>query len=197
MRSSSCSSSEVRRGRVLAGLLLIAVSHGAARAAELERADISFRDRTWHYVFATVLDGPLDAVRTVITDYDRLDRINDDVVASRVLERHGDGRLRRLLALKPCVLLFCFELSFVEDVEETPHGVVTRVVPGAGSFVDGIASWRLEDLGGRTRVTVEARQTPDFWIPPVLGPLLLARVFRHEIAETCARIETLARHATP
>ena len=77
-------------------------------------------------------------------------------------------------------------------VRESPGHLTTTIVPEESTFFDGTANWQIEALGdGHTRISVSARQTPRFWIPPVLGPLLLKRVFMKEVAETCANIERI------
>ena len=56
--------------------------------------------------------------------------------------------------------------------------------------------WRLEPLDETTtRISVEANQTPDFWIPPVIGPLVFKRAFVREVRETGRNIEREAQNA--
>ena len=161
-------------------------------AAETERAEISFAGPTYQYVFIARVKGGIDAVHAVVTDFDRMQRINDDIVASRVLARYDNGDLKRLLKLRHCILMFCFDMAFVERVRESPGHITTTMVPEESTFLDGTANWQLQALaGGYTRVSVSARQTPRFWIPPVLGPMILKRVFMQEVAETCANIERI------
>ena len=163
-------------------------------AAETERAEISFEGHTYQYVFIARMKGDIDAVHAVVTDYDRMQRINDDIIASRVLARYDNGELKRLLKLRHCILVFCFDMDFVERVRESPGHITTTMVPEESTFLDGTAHWQLEALpGGYTRVSVSARQTPRFWIPPVLGPIILKRVFMQEVAETCANIERIVK----
>jgi hypothetical protein len=167
-----------------------------AVAGDDERAHIEFHGQTYSYEFSAVLAAPRDAVHTVVTDYERLERVNDSITDSRVIERHDDGSLKRLLALRECVLMFCFDITFVEDLVETADGIRTTVIPAESTFRDGHAEWQLEAIDGtRTRMRIRATQTPDFWIPPVLGPLVLKRVFLREVRETSANIERLARAA--
>ena len=138
------------------------------------------------------MKGDIDAVHAVVTDYDRMQRINDDIVASRVLARYDNGELKRLLKLRHCILMFCFDMDFVERVRESAGHITTTIVPEESTFFDGTAHWQLETLpGGYTRVSVSARQSPRFWIPPLLGPIILKRVFMREVAETCATIERI------
>lgn len=161
-------------------------------AAVTERAEISFEGHTYQYTFIARLKGDVEEVRAVVTDFDHMQRINDDIVESRVLHRYEDGDLKRLLRLRHCIVLFCFDMDFVERVHEAAGHITTTIVPEESTFSDGTANWQIEALAdGYTRVSVSARQTPRFWIPPVLGPLVLKRVFMTEVAETCANIERI------
>lgn len=167
-----------------------------AGAGDIEHAEIGFEGATYRYVFITLLDGPADAVRAVVTDFERLGRINENITASKVLERYDDGSFKRLLRLEPCVIGICFELDFVERVVIDGPAISTTIVPGEGNFLEGSAQWRIDAVGPRrTRLQVRATQTPDFWIPPVIGPWVLKRVFLREVTETSERIERLAAAA--
>ena len=179
--------------RPLAVLIFLAAQCCAfLSAAQTERAEISFEGRTYQYLFIARMKGDIDAVHAVVTDFDRMQRINDDIVASRVLARYDNGEVKRLLKLRHCILMFCFDMDFVERVREAAGHITTTIVPEESTFFDGTAHWQLEALpGGYTRVSVSARQSPRFWIPPVLGPIILKRVFMREVAETCANIERI------
>ena len=163
------------------------------QASDTERAEISFQGRTYQYTFVARLKANAQDVHAVVTDFDHMKRVNDDIVESRVLHRYDDGELKRLLKLRHCILVFCFDMDFVERVHESPGHLTTTMVPEESTFLDGTASWQIEALDdGHTRISVSARQTPRFWIPPVLGPMILKRVFMSEVAETCANIERIA-----
>jgi hypothetical protein len=176
----------------LCALLLLCLPGLAVHGAETERAEISFEGRTYQYTFIARLKGDSNAVHAVVTDFEHMQRINDDIVESRVLQRYQSGELKRLLKLRHCILMFCFDMDFVERVHESPGHITTVMVPEESTFSDGTASWQIEAVDkDHTRVSVSARQTPRFWIPPVLGPIILKRVFMSEVAETCANIERI------
>jgi len=186
-------------GRAGMGAVLLALC-ATVSAFDDEQAEVAFHGDSYAYSFSAVLDGSLAAVRDVVVDYDRLARVNDSITDSRVLSREGPDTLTRLLALRHCLLFFCFDMRFVERVHieaGDPLTIVrTRILPADSTFRDGVAEWRLEALdAGRTRMTLSATQTPDFWIPPVIGPLILKGVFVREVRETCANIERLAAAA--
>ena len=173
-------------------LVCLASWSGPARACETEKAEISFHGNTYSYTFATVVIGTDAAVRALVTDYDHLDRINDNITESRVIERYSPDSLKRVLRLTRCILMFCFKLRFVEHVNETPTAIKTTIIPAESTFHDGSAEWLIEPLGaGRTRMILHATQTPNFWITPLIGPLILKRVFIKEVHDTCTNIERL------
>lgn len=175
----------------LALLCALALS---ASAAVQEQADIRFHGRTYGYTFVALLDGPADAVRAVITDFDRQYRVNDNIRESRVLERYANGESKRRLLLRHCILVFCFDLDFVEHVRVSADEIVTTIIPAESTFTDGVARWHIQTVDAtHTRISVTAEQTPRFWIPPVIGPIMLKHVFMTEVAETCANIERLAQ----
>ena len=166
-----------------------------ARAAETESAAISFEGGTYQYTFVARLTGSAAAVHDIVTDFDGMQRINDDIIVSRILARYANGELKRQLKIRHCILVFCFDLNFVERVHESQGHLTTTIVPEESTFLDGTASWQIESLDDtHTRISVSARQTPSFWIPPVIGPLILKRVFMSEVAETCANIERIASY---
>ena len=168
-----------------------------AFAGETERSEISFEGKTYTYTFVSRIRGTLAAIHDVVTDYDHLQRLNDDIVESRVIERYSATRLKRLLQIDYCVLVFCFELIFVENVDESPTRIVTTIIPAESSFEDGIADWRLEQISEtHTRFSVTTTQTPKFWIPPVIGPLMMKRFFLKEALETSDRIELIVNGGT-
>ncbi|MGR8949263.1 MAG: SRPBCC family protein [Gammaproteobacteria bacterium] len=173
------------------GCVFLAAS---VEAAELTHAEIEFVGKSYRYQFDVNIDAPFAATRAVVTDYDNIDQINDGVVDSRILETFADGSLKRKLWLEQCLLIFCFDLFFIETVVENgPNQIVTTIIPEESNFKSGVATWTLTALSEtQTRITVRAEQEPDFWIPPVIGPALMKRVFKKEIRETTGKIESAA-----
>jgi hypothetical protein len=167
------------------------------RASDVEQAEIKFVGSAYWHKFTIAVEGSLEAVREIVTDYDHLDRINGDIIKSEIIERFNETKLKRRLWLNHCVLVFCFDLYFVEHVEILNDGSIrTTVLPNESNFRRGVATWRLDSITDTsTRISVEAEQEPDFWIPPVIGPLLFKRTFMKEVRKTADNIEREARRA--
>lgn len=185
-----------RRGTLLAAACALGA---AAGAAEVERADLHFANGAYRYLFSATLAAEEKAVRAVVADFDRLGRLNDDIITSRVIARYSDTQLKRQLLLKHCLLVFCFNLDFVELVEILPNGdIETRIVPEESSFHRGTSVWRIAAVDStHTRVTLEADQAPRFFIPPIIGPLVIKGSFLREVNETLQKLEAAARAPVP
>ena len=174
----------------------LALLWATALAGVTERAEFDYSRGTLTYSFVALIEGSSKAVRAIITDYDRLIRLNEHIVESRVVERYGPHRLKRRLLMNYCILFYCIDLDFVEDVEETQATITTTIIPDEGNFDDGVATWRIESVDeAHTRVIMNAKQTPDFWIPPLIGPMILKRVFINEVRDTSVNLERIVKTA--
>ena len=170
---------------------VIAVLCVATANAKLMQTDIEVEGNTYRYQFEAMIAAPIEATRAVITDPEALKNINDGVIESHVIETYADGALKRQLLVEQCVLVFCFDLNFIEKVEAIgQQEILATIIPEESNFSFGESLWRIEALDdSTTRVSVEARQTPDFWIPPVIGPIVFKRAFMKEVRETARNIE--------
>ena len=165
-----------------------------AFAGVTERAEINYKRGTFNLTFIALIEGSSDAVRAIVTDYERMHQLNKHITESRVIERYGPNTLKRALVMKYCILIFCFDMDFVENVEETPDTVTTTIIPEESTFKDGIAVWRIESVDAtHTRMSVIATNTPRFWIPPLIGPMILKRAFLKEARATGANLERIAK----
>lgn len=179
--------------------LILLTSCLDAHSAEIIHSKIKFVGRAYLYEFQVNINAPLEATRQVVTDYNNIEQINDGVVDSKVLEIYDDHTLKRRLWIEYCMLVFCFDLLFVENVQQTTENeIVTTVIPEESNFKRGTATWTLTALSdNRTEIKVIAEQEPDFWIPPVVGPPLMRSAFLKEIKETTEKIEQAARNLSP
>ena len=120
----------------------------------------------------------------VITDYNRLGDFVPDMDESRVVSGAGEPTLVeqtgawKLLGLRVPVRI-------VALVEEQPmRSVRFHSISGNVRVENG--EWRIADQGDGVAIIYQVECTPDFWVPPVLGVLLIRRDVR-------AKLEQVAR----
>ena len=189
------------RPRTPAGVVLVIALLAAAPAAawEIETASIDFEGQAYRYDITIRVAAPAAAVRELVTDHEHLSYINNEVVESTVLEQLGPGRLKRRMLIKHCLRPICIDMIRVETVEEQADGsIVATIVPEESNFDSGVATWRIDAIDAdNTRLSVTARQTPSFWIPPFVGPRLLRRSFLAQVRSSARNIEQLAAPVAP
>ena len=163
-------------------------------AVEILEDTFNFDGKTYSFRYIAALDAPAETVHAVIADHEQLHRINDNIIESRIVKRYSNNRLRRFLRVDRCVLSFCFELHFVEDVEHIGKIVSATIIPEESTFTAGTSRWRADVLSGnRTQLTIKATQTLDLWVPPPLGKALISKIFREELIEMCEHIEQISQ----
>lgn len=176
---------------VTLGLL---ISSMASSSAYLKKSSIEYRDKKFLYSFEAQINAHHERVLGKLHNFEQWDKLNDNISKSKVLETLPGKKIKRLLTLTQCIFTFCFNLKFVEVVTFSKDKLEMNIIPGEGNFSAGQAIWETVPEGAdKTLIRVSATLTPDFWIPPVIGPLVLERVFLKQISKTIKTIETLAR----
>lgn len=174
------------RGVFVLVVLLIA---GNARAVVIERMQVSRDQARYTVAAAMTIDVPQQAAFRAASDYERLPEFNPSIVTSKRLPgRHLRSNIRL------CVAFFCKQVEQVmRYAEQPPDSIAMQVVPGKGDLKSGHADWRFsarENHG--TRLLFDAEIEPDFWVPPLIGPYLIARELRRQARVTAESIERLA-----
>jgi hypothetical protein len=137
--------------------------------------------------------APVSAVRTLLTDYEKLPRLNPNLKRVAILKRLQDGGVRMRMTSDLCILALCLSFHWIQEVRTLPGGdIVMTIFPGWGDFREGGGRWRLLADDGGTRLTFDVDLVPNFWIPSVLGPWLMKRKLAEETYETATGLERIA-----
>jgi hypothetical protein len=87
----------------------------------------------------------------------------------------------------------CKAIVYVEDFSEGGAKALTAViVPTLSDMKSGRAHWRFERHGETTRISFTACMALDFWIPPLIGPVILKHWLRAQLAKSAENLERLA-----
>lgn len=174
----------------------------AGFGAEILTNDVQYKQGVYRVRFAVRVQAHPDAVRALMTDYARLSRLSDVVTAAEVVQRFADGRQRLRLRLHACVWIFCKDLRKLEDVATLANGdIVTTALPAESDFLHAVERWRIADgsspgnrdgNSGGTRIDYESEMSPNFFVPPLIGPALIKRALRRELTRSLETLERLA-----
>ena len=162
-----------------------------ASAGQLESITISEFNGEYETRIVAIVDAPAEYVIGVITDYKHIYRINPSIIESELLPVDGDGITRVRNRIEHCISVFCFEVEVVEDVVLIGDSLLlAKIVPELSSFESGSAMWHIRAFeDGRTRIQYRANFKPDFFVPPVIGGLIIKSKLRQEITVSFSRIE--------
>ena len=182
--------------RLLTVALVLGISI-VARSGEIETARVTQQDGEYQVHLSVKVSGDQLTIYKITTDYDQLARLSDIIIESGLVERidqDGNKIVRRRLLTKTCLILFCFVATLVEDITESGDGIIkTTIIPEESNFLYGDATWQvLESDEPYTLIIFNSRFKPDFWVPPLVGPLLIKKMVLDETKKTITNIEKIA-----
>jgi hypothetical protein len=165
-----------------------------APAATLVQTDVAHDHSRYTITFEVLLDADHATVARLLGDYARLNRLSPTVIDSRILGQSRAGQPRVHVIVRACALFLCKTVNKVTDIARSPDGELRmRNVPALSDFTEGEEVWQLQPEGRATRVRYQANMVPKFFVPPVIGPLVIKAVIRRELRESAQRMEALAQ----
>lgn len=178
-------------GVALAAALAVCAAPVAAYDMQVESA--SREGDSYRVTVDARVSTPEADVRSLMTDYAHLGRLNPSIRVSEIQRRRSPCELRVRTVTEICVLFYCKRIHQVQDVTEAQDGSITAViVPDQSDFRRGYARLNLWQEAGGTRVRINGELEPDFWIPPLIGGWLVRRKLLEEARETIASLEQVA-----
>ena len=176
---------------VCAAILCLPLS---AYSIDVDHIHVTEEAGVYRISVSAELSVPVDYVRDVLTDYSHLYRLSQTIIESEVLASYDDGRVLVRSKVLCCSGPFCMEFERVDTVKVLKSGdIEARIVPESSEFSSGRAVWKITGNDYKTRLTYEAYIEPDFFIPPLLGTMMVKQQMHDEFKETYLRVEHIAR----
>ena len=158
----------IARPLLLALLLVLA----PARAAEIT-VNITRDGDALHVDARADFEGTVSRAWQVLTDYERFAEFVPDIQSSRVVSRDGN-RVQVEQKGEARLLFFSFPIDVRLAITEQPNArIVSRSVGGNFREMQGV--YMLEAEQGRVSLRYTGRMVPDFYVPPLIGTLVLRR----------------------
>ena len=174
-------------------LIILIQCSPASRADEIEELSVTDADGEYSLRIADVLKAPVDYVYKVITDYKHVYRINPTITDVLILPSGYVEVVRVRNISEQCVGPFCFQIAWTGDIVETrDRDIEVKTIPELSDFVSGSAIWHIHPHGEHTRVLYESRLKPAFFVPPVIGGMIIKKHIKDDTLATFRRIESQA-----
>ena len=127
----------------------------------------------------------------VLADFDRLAEFIPGMQSSTVVSPPGEPLLLRQVGRTTVGFIeYGFDVTLAVN-EDPPRRISFSSVAGNLRQMQG--SWQVEGDALRCRIEYRADIEPAFWVPPVVGPLLMRRQIEQQIDGLVAEIERRAR----
>ena len=183
--------------RIATGALLLCISF-TLYSGEIEYARSTHDGGEYEVEISAKLYGNWHDIYRVATDFEHLSRLSDLIVDSGVLKNENTDRpddVRRWLITRICFPFYCFSAKLVEDVQFDGSNIIkTRIVPEDSDFEYGEAEWQINPDGDDdTVISFQSRFKPAFWIPPLIGPILVKRIMVDATSQTILAMEQIVR----
>lgn len=176
----------------LAAALLLAPAI-VAGAAEIRSLDLVKEDKVYRLLARVHVEAPQQAVFEVLNDYEGFPRLSSVFREGGIVEPIENGRGVVYIHMNACILFYCRDMELVEWLEVEPfERMVVTVDPERSDLEFGRGTWLLASDEQGTLLDYEVEMKPRFWIPPVLGPLVIKAVVRSRGIRAVRRLEYLA-----
>lgn len=178
---------------LLTGLLLSSLLF-SLQAGEVQHASVKFKNGDYSIDISVKINGDKDTIYKIATDYKKLNDLIIKVSLVNQPDKDGKPVVRRRMVTRTCVMSFCFNAILIEDLWEPDSGIIKSVfISEQSDFSYGEAIWhvlRIDDT--HTMITFNSTFKPNFWIPPLIGPLFIKRMMLNETKITINNIEKIA-----
>ena len=162
-------------------------------AAEIRSLEFTREEDRYHVVSDVFMEAPPKAVYDVLIDYENFHRLSSAFIETRFIEPIVDGRGLVFLHMEVCVLFYCKDVKLVEEIRVEPGmRVEVTILPEQSDLNYGWSSWDVSSAEGGSLVRYELRMQPGFWIPPVIGPMIMKSVARSRGLRAARRVEAIA-----
>ncbi|MEH6577061.1 MAG: SRPBCC family protein [Amphritea sp.] len=136
---------------------------------------------------------PVGQVYDILVDFDNLPQVLSSLKAVHILAPGNDGQVRMQVVARICIAFFCFNPTWIQQMQLLPNGEIEAIItPGESDFGKGRAHWSLVPRNRNTLLIFDARLDFKFWLPSVIGPLLLQQKLEEEATLIAQGLERVA-----
>jgi ribosome-associated toxin RatA of RatAB toxin-antitoxin module len=178
------------------GALLATVAVADAPAEGALEAKVTREGRVMHVQASLGTGAPASLCYAVLADFDRLEDFVPGLVSSEVVSAPGQPILLRQVG-EASAGPFDYTLDVTLAVRETPPRLI-EFERTDGNLRQMKGSWTVTGDAHRCDVAYRADMEPAFWVPPLIGPMLMRNRVETQLAGVLAEIHRrAASHGAP
>lgn len=182
------------RGIKTCGLSALLVGSWVCPASQVERLAVTHSDGEYRLEIVSLLNAPANYAYDVITDYQHAYRLNPSIVEVEVLPVRGEDAVQVRNRSEHWFGPFRFHIDWTGEIRSSdPSRIDVVTIPENSSFESGHAVWKIRPQGDGTLVEYRSSLRPNFFIPPVIGEMIMEYRIREETLAIFQRIECHAR----
>ena len=156
-------------------------------ASEPLTINVEYDNNIYTTSLSTTIHAPRDRVYSLLTAYDHLHLYSRLIYKSELLT---NGHL--LLRLKVCFIFICFDKQQTLSLDVSEQSIVGHIIPEHSDFKSGSMKWQLADDKADSVILFSSELTPDFWVPPLIGPILIKNKLKNEALYSIGQLELLS-----
>jgi ribosome-associated toxin RatA of RatAB toxin-antitoxin module len=176
-------------------LALLLAAAPLARASDPIELQVE-RDGSLLKVTATIVArAPAELCYAVIADFDRLADFIPDLKSSRIVSGPGQPlRLRQVGEARGGFSRYAIDVTLALTVDPPREIAFTRL-EGNLERMDG--RWQVRGDARTCTIDYRADLQPSFWVPPILGPMIMRQQVEAQLEGLQAEIDRRARAHSP
>jgi len=175
---------------ILSLVLILMVS--GAQAAEVSWIDVQRKGGKVDVSSTLVIDAPVAQVYAALLDYDQFAENGGTFAESHYVEPAADGAPRIYTRTEGCIWFFCKTIERYARLEIEPQKIVAIAEPENSDAALSIESWTLTAEGNSTIIEYRHQIDTGFWVPPLLGALIINRSVKKGTQKAAVSIESMA-----
>jgi hypothetical protein len=174
------------------GLLLIVMA-GQAGASEVKWITVERQGGHFDVRSELVVNAPLPEVYAALLNYDQFATLGDTFAESRYIEPADDGSPRIYTRTEGCIWFFCKTIERYARLEVEPGRAIRAIAePEHSDAALSVETWALTADGDSTIIEYRHELETGFWVPPLLGALMINRSVEHGTQKAAVTIEGMA-----
>ena len=168
-----------------------------AQAGEVLHASANHKQGHYLIDVSFKVVGERDTIYEIMTDYNQLMGLSDVIISSAIVEPDNNNifeGVRIQFVTETCVLFLCFKADLVEDLTVMEDGTLKALfVPELSDFEYGEVTMQVQKIDDtHTRINFMSNFKPKFWVPPIIGPIVVKRKAIQSAKYTILEIEKIA-----